>query len=1315
MSAAAPIPLSQILANLLNSLSSVFSNRTPAVPLPAQLIGGLRQADGSAGAQLQVEVLLPTAGAAAGGSSSSSSSGSATATAGPGSYVITAGLTDPSGNFELAVPKGVTLPSGQSLALRVRGGPPPLIAIGSSSSASSASSSSAGALATCVILPVPPSSLGPLGYIGTLTLPQQVSPIPTPIYLALLAGGASGGPTLPAPPSKATMPRIKLGDDADCVRVIENQSSFDQFPYGIFFRLLAPQLYLETEQQDFKGAAGSNPAPVPGVAAAAQPAGAPEAPAPAAAPAAQSSSSRSAAPALALAAPAAAVAATPAPLRIDTPIPRVDLSGPIGIADFRDSLLTRPRIVGTVGLGYVLRCAQKWTFEGIALGDLIYSLPLAPGEQQQLVIVDQQTSVQIADTETITAQQQTQSTAANDSSTQAVFSQTLNQYATGSSTQATTSTTNSGANSGGLLGIVFGGSSGSSGTTTTSGTSSSTMDGVQNYASNAAQSMQSSAAQQAMITRRGQSTSIRAASASETTSVTTKTITNHNKLHALTLQYFEALRMYDIATTFESVTLLALVPLDTVWFLPPGQPLRLPDIVGASDAASAVQLASTLANTAASEIAQLAQATSAAGSPFGLGLVVVRAAGMTLANTMAPTGALAGGATNLNNLLAGTSSPLAGLANDILNVQIPKVQAALATYSADNSNDAVTLAGDLNGASTALKSIQQEAITVSQQLSLAPAGAMSRQSVLARYAGLLANSDVLQRALPARYRSGLTRLERFAADPSATVALNSLAEDVIQISANATVLPFDHVYVSVVTRWGTRLGPVEMVPSPPVTVPGQFDVNNRFKTTQDLLQYLQTQRNPGTSSMPALQASIALTRSLSPSDVIGFEITHTTDSFSYQLAAPSEIVTSTLSSLFGSNGSSWPAPIQGLLGTLLGPVLPTPSSPPPATYVTYTPNDIATTVGPPYLQNFAANLLTGVQGNYEPYVNPATTPIELPPGVYPIPAAQVSPILKNSDLLLIESTLQHVLRYQVAYSKAVWSSLTSEERAMLLEPYLLSFTAAGAIGSSSSSASSSSSSGAATIDVPLLDCVANEVVGFYGNCMMMPFSVPPEVAVPLQTSTGSLEDALLRFHLQTAPKEVVHIALPTRGVVGEAMLGHCASGEKLDLTRFWNWQDSPGDTAPAISPVSVPGSSAVNTLATAPSPNVLASVLNALATAGGTASATPTDAMSALASALAQRAPAASVPDLSNAAGLAQLLTSTQSTAAAARQDALKSQTALVQDTIDQAAGIIKAYLGASGSSSSSKSGSSKSSSSSTSSSGGGGGSGSGNSGSSSS
>ena len=46
------------------------------------------------------------------------------------------------------------------------------------------------------------------------------------------------------------------------------------------------------------------------------------------------------------------------------------------------------------------------------------------------------------------------------------------------------------------------------------------------------------------------------------------------------------------------------------------------------------------------------------------------------------------------------------------------------------------------------------------------------------------------------------------------------------------------------------------------------------------------------------------------------------------------------------------------------------------------------------------------------------------------------------------------------------------------------------------------------------------------------------------------------------------IPLPSGGVFAEAVLGRFNAAEKIDLTRFWNWQDSPIPiTAPEIAPV----------------------------------------------------------------------------------------------------------------------------------------------------
>jgi hypothetical protein len=98
-------------------------------------------------------------------------------------------------------------------------------------------------------------------------------------------------------------------------------------------------------------------------------------------------------------------------------------------------------------------------------------------------------------------------------------------------------------------------------------------------------------------------------------------------------------------------------------------------------------------------------------------------------------------------------------------------------------------------------------------------------------------------------------------------------------------------------------------------------------------------------------------------------------------------------------------------------------------------------------------------------------------------------------------------------------------------------------------------------EVPLLNCVANVVLSYFGNCAVMPFFIPVKLAEDLGYTSRDIQEALLRFHRQAYAPVQSSITLPARGVLGEAVLGSCSSLEKIDLTRFWNWQDSPGDQA----------------------------------------------------------------------------------------------------------------------------------------------------------
>ena len=61
----------------------------------------------------------------------------------------------------------------------------------------------------------------------------------------------------------------------------------------------------------------------------------------------------------------------------------------------------------------------------------------------------------------------------------------------------------------------------------------------------------------------------------------------------------------------------------------------------------------------------------------------------------------------------------------------------------------------------------------------------------------------------------------------------------------------------------------------------------------------------------------------------------------------------------------------------------------------------------------------------------------LPPQPFPVPALQIAPVLRYNEILEIEKAAQHVVRNTTLYSKAVWLSLTPDERAILLDGYTI--------------------------------------------------------------------------------------------------------------------------------------------------------------------------------------------------------------------------------------------------------------------------------------
>jgi hypothetical protein len=110
-------------------------------------------------------------------------------------------------------------------------------------------------------------------------------------------------------------------------------------------------------------------------------------------------------------------------------------------------------------------------------------------------------------------------------------------------------------------------------------------------------------------------------------------------------------------------------------------------------------------------------------------------------------------------------------------------------------------------------------------------------------------------------------------------------------------------------------------------------------------------------------------------------------------------------------------------------------------------------------------------------------------------------------------------------------------------------------------------------DRPLVEQVEPKILSVAGNFIVLRAPVEPNEASGIldgaggsQTWSTVLEDRQLSPH---SVKDQRLVPIPTDGVFAEAVLGRSNSAEKLDITRFWNWQDSPAPlTPPELAPVS---------------------------------------------------------------------------------------------------------------------------------------------------
>lgn len=393
-----------------------------------------------------------------------------------------------------------------------------------------------------------------------------------------------------------------------------------------------------------------------------------------------------------------------------------------------------------------------------------------------------------------------------------------------------------------------------------------------------------------------------------------------------------------------------------------------------------------------------------------------------------------------------------------------------------------------------------------------PTGSYSRNSLLHRYEQLLRHHDVLASRLWWRPQlmHGLRMLDAFAGNPTMTVESSSgSAQDIVNVSFSGSFLPFEDIYCTAISTTGGRVGPVQLTG-------GSAAVPEGFQTRAALLEALRARRGWTTETRVG---ALALPSYLSRSNVARFEFSRSFRKFSYRLSLPSALTGFT--DVFGYMANT----------NLLD--------------VTMSPDELERELSGPLVSDPTAMIAGGTVSLIEDYNGPGGR--ERMPAVMPVAARRLPPVLSFADLLQIEGLLHHVVESTVEYSKAVWQSLTPEERAILLEQFTIGVPTGGVSDPAD--------------EVPLLNCIANQVLGYFGNAAIMPFFIPAKLAEDMGFTSRDIQEALLKFHRQAYLPAQSSITLPARGVLGEAVLGCCDSSEKIDLTRFWNWQDSPADTA----------------------------------------------------------------------------------------------------------------------------------------------------------
>ena len=216
-----------------------------------------------------------------------------------------------------------------------------------------------------------------------------------------------------------------------------------------------------------------------------------------------------------------------------------------------------------VALGAILHFNQTWAPKAVALGQLLHSLPLAPGESTRLTVVDWLRRVAATTTEDESQTESLANALSNTTGITEVTNAVAQEFQSGDSVAGSSSVTTGGSTPG-LLGLLGGSVSGGS-SVGVAGTYS-TSSGLRSVSASAVQSIDARTQQNAALNRTKRAAIVSEVSQSDSETINTRVVVNNNHMHAMSVQYYEVVQTWQTEVVLDTIERCMFIPMRLVNF-----------------------------------------------------------------------------------------------------------------------------------------------------------------------------------------------------------------------------------------------------------------------------------------------------------------------------------------------------------------------------------------------------------------------------------------------------------------------------------------------------------------------------------------------------------------------------------------------------------------------------------------------------------------------------------------------------------------------------------------------------------------------------